>query len=73
MKETLQEFIDKTIDESFEIELASSKIEKYIKLGAKWQAERSYNENEVFMILESYRNWDATNFHQGEWFEQFKK
>ena len=36
-------------------------------------AQESYSQDEVFMILENYRNWTGINFHQGEWFEQFKK
>ena len=30
-QETLEEFIERTIDESFEIQLAAVKIEKYMK------------------------------------------
>ena len=80
-QETLEEFIERTIDESFEIQLASSKIEKYIKLGAKWQQERSYSEEEVYDLMDKrehywvrYKNYYAQSYIPfDEWFEQFKK
>lgn len=39
-QETLEEFIERTINESFEIDLASSKIEKYMNIAANWQQEK---------------------------------
>jgi hypothetical protein len=42
--------------------------------GARWQAQRSYSEEEVLDILESYKDlseYDGVDFIQ--WFEQFKK
>lgn len=39
--------------------------------GAKWQAERSYSEEEVILIIEKFRDLKMIAF--SEWFEQFKK
>jgi hypothetical protein len=39
--------------------------------GAKYRAERMYSEEEVFIILEKFRNLPLIQFQ--EWFEQFKK
>lgn len=42
--------------------------------GAKWQAERMYNEQEVLEILfEISCNNDTDKEEMEEWFEQFKK
>ena len=44
--------------------------------GAKWQAERSYTEEELHKIIESYQNVMENNpihTHYNKWFEQFKK
>ena len=72
-QETLEEFIEKTIDESFEIELASSKIEKYMNLAVKWQQERSYSEEEVKHIVSEALQSALVKFDLEQWFEQFKK
>jgi hypothetical protein len=40
LEETLEEFANRTYRESFELNLAGTKIEKYIKIGAKWQQEQ---------------------------------
>ena len=78
MGESLEEFIERTIDDSFEIQLASTKVEKYIKIGAKWQQERSYGQKEVLELLynrEQYLIETVGEFYKSniEWFEQFKK
>lgn len=74
-QETLEEFIDRTIDESFEIQLASSKIEKYMKIAAKWQEQRMYSEKEVKEIaLKFHKEYAFTHATKWAWFfEQFKK
>jgi len=70
-QETLEEFIERTIDESFEIQLASSKIEKYMNIAAQWQQQKSYSEEEVLDLLFTMSVSNPTNIT--EWFEQIKK
>ena len=42
----------------------------FFELGAKWQQERSYSEEEVMNIIDSFiDNFDSRK----EWFKQFKK
>ena len=44
--------------------------------GAKWQQERSYSEEEVHSVIESYQNNVENNPNHityDKWFEQFKK
>ena len=44
------------------------------KLGAKWQAERSYSEEEVLEILNQFDySFDAIRDTIPQWFNQFKK
>ena len=69
-KETIQDFI-KSIYPSPN----GAKI-KGIELGAKWQQERSYSEEEVHLILGSYSAHKVAFSHKytyDMWFEQFKK
>lgn len=60
------------------------KIQKGFQLGAKWQAERMYSEEEVLNILHLYSNhfeiYTTPKFSNNmffdmffEWFKQFKK
>ena len=56
------------------------KMEEYeiFLMGAKWQQERSYSEEEVFKLLCSMPNFFNMTIPQQiqarkEWFEQFKK
>jgi hypothetical protein len=52
----------------------NSDIGKAFELGAKWQAERMYSEEEVLEILfELSCNNDTDKEEVEEWFEQFKK
>ena len=44
-----------------------------LKLGAKWQQERSYSEEEVLEIIFQKRMPYMTDTEIIEWFEQFKK
>jgi len=45
------------------------KIQKGFELGAKWQQERSYSEEEVLEMLNHFGNEEYIK----QWFEQFKK
>ena len=71
-QETLEEAyyrIYKSIDFT-EFDFASFTI------GAKWQAERMYSEEELLQILESHKDvleFDKDRFDHDKWFKQFKK
>jgi hypothetical protein len=47
------------------------RIQKGFELGAKWQTERSYSEEEVMYILQQRQN--NFEYDLDKWFEQFKK
>ena len=51
-QETLEEFIKEELDGYDEIDF--SNYERFIKLGAKWQAERMYTEEEVLELLQKW-------------------
>ena len=52
----------------------NTKILNAFKNGAKWQAERSYSEEEVFELLENLvETFNPPTDNLKEWFEQFKK
>ena len=83
-QETLEEASNKIINETFQEvfskhpkggRLTNETIEEvlkiFFKLGAKWQAERMYSEEDMREAYKYGRIWDATSFE--EWFEQFKK
>jgi hypothetical protein len=44
-KETLEEFIEEELEGYDEIDFST--YERFIKLGAKWQAERMYKLNQI--------------------------
>jgi hypothetical protein len=71
-KEAAEKYaIDKQNDTASKYYIA---LESFIS-GAKWQAERSYSEEEVQLILSKLLT-DIKNGNAGnsvEWFEQFKK
>ena len=78
-KETVEEFIRKSYLSRLENHL-SVDFEDGVKLGAKWQQERMYSEEEVLQILFRFtnkfdlqKNIEITAEMQKEWFEQFKK
>ena len=78
-KETIEEFIRKSYLSRLENHL-SVDFEDGVKLGAKWQQERMYSEEEVLQILFRFtnkfdlqKNIEITAEMQKEWFEQFKK
>jgi len=73
-QETLEEAAEKYIKE-YDVENYIS-IEDFI-IGAKWQKERSYSEEEVLDMLNNLR-LDSYNYGMGrieflEWFNKFKK
>jgi hypothetical protein len=76
-EETLEEYI-KEVTKNFGNEMSIKFTSGGMKLGAKWQADRMYSEEEVRKIAEEVR-WQAIgdpleftkNFDK--WFEQFKK
>jgi hypothetical protein len=76
-KETLEEYI-KEVTKNFKDEMSIKFTSGGIKLGAKWQQERSYSEEEVIKIiyqlhLEMQTDKDFTFMKVDEWFKQFKK
>jgi hypothetical protein len=76
-KETLEEAFNKIVDSSDYVLFDYASFEE----GAKWQAERSYSEEEVLNILEKrgddldlwYNSQSVIYPKEKEWFEQFKK
>jgi hypothetical protein len=69
-KETLEEFIEEELEGYDEIDFST--YERFIKLGAKWQAER------IPSIIEEYLETAFISKEQGymnpqKWFEQSKK
>jgi hypothetical protein len=82
-KETLEEFIDEELEGVYFTNISKRKeVETLIELGAKWQQERSYSEEEVFELLKKFAPHIRYNHKElphtweqvvKEWFEQFKK
>lgn len=74
MTETLEEAAEKYDENNTNDEYGKS-YRAFIE-GAKWQAERSYSEEEVLDIIENaFQSSLLTNkkISISEWFEQFKK
>ena len=72
MKETLEEYI-KEVTKNFGDDINEMSVKftsAGIKLGAKWQAERMYSEEEVLELL---RKSHFVEQNIEEWFEQHKK
>ena len=70
-QETLEEAANKTYCFYGDVELREA-----FELGAKWQQERSYSEEEVLDLLfdfQIHRNDLENCVEAREWFEQFKK
>ena len=78
--------IDKKVKKQLELEEVLPKnrdgkysrieIEKAFELGAKWQQERMYSEEEVIDLLQKMNDWPTICEGRSdieEWFEQFKK
>lgn len=75
-QETLEEVVVKRINDNVLLELHHSTCYSFAELGAKWQQERSYSEEEVHEIILSYQSNVENNpnhINYNEWFEQFKK
>ena len=71
MKETLEEVAER---------LFPNKMEEYdiFLMGARWQQERSYSDEEVLELLEKIQQQVVIDYNDEflfakEWFEQFKK
>jgi hypothetical protein len=88
MKETLEDFTKEVLQDEFFTNIAEyGKAERLIEIGTKWQAERSYSDEEVLEILvkaiKDVKVKQLTFFDGGseypiysnlsKWFEQFKK
>lgn len=67
-KETLEEFIN---SQPYYGSCTTEFLEG-IELGAKWQAERMYSEEEVLELLKEFRHV-SLDIYAVDWFEQFKK
>ena len=75
-QETLEEYIEE-VTKNFKDEQSVKFTSGGIKLGAKWQQQQMYSEEEVYNILTDAL-WDLSEkgYSQIEfdkWFEQFKK
>ena len=77
-QETLEEYIKRETKSIIEPNLRASAI-SFLRYGAKWQQERSYNEEEVLRLLVKrevfLELYDMSNEYEdaNEWFKKFKK
>jgi len=77
-QETLEEYINE-VTKNFNDEMSVKFTSGGIKLGAKWQAERMYTEEEVLDMLPKFAAYTLINADErsrlplDKWFEQFKK
>jgi len=78
-KETLEEASVNFAHNYFEMHESNNyqALKLGFKAGARWQAERSYSEEDLYGFMDSYQNWltftNAKVLTFKEWFEQFKK
>jgi hypothetical protein len=73
-QETLEEFIKVELEGYDEIDFST--YERFITLGAKWQSERMYSEEEVKKLIVDFLFTKRIGREVGsvkEWFEQQKK
>ena len=72
IKQLIQDHKKETLEEVAE-RLFPNKMEEYdiFLMGANWQQERMYSEEDMREAFKYGRMWDMTSFE--EWFEQFKK
>jgi hypothetical protein len=74
-QETLEDFIEEELEGYDEIDFST--YERFIKLGAKWQAERMYSEEDLKLILQLFVKDTRGNSPwvdaDDEWFEQNKR
>ena len=68
MKETLEEFAERTV-RAFDNDNYKALMDLIIE-GAKWQQERMYNEVDIEVAFYEGMNGDSSF---NEWFEQYKK
>jgi hypothetical protein len=79
-QEILEAFSKEVLEDEFFANISEHrKAERFIELGANWQAERMYSEEEVIELLnkhEDYVNSEDNIFEYltaKEWFKQYKK
>lgn len=79
-QEALEAFTKEVLEDDFFTNISEHrKAERFIELGANWQAERMYSEEEVIELLnkhEDYVNSEDNIFEYltaKEWFKQYKK
>jgi hypothetical protein len=70
-KQTLEEYI-KEVTKNFDDEMSVKFTSGGIKLGAKWQAERMYSEEQVHNLLDTLLEGDMCSVAGDELIEQFK-
>ena len=72
IKQLIQDHKKETLKEAAE-RLFPNKMEEFdiFLIGARWQLERMYSEEDMREAFKYGRMWDMTSFE--EWFEQFKK
>ncbi len=76
--ETVEQAADKDYSKQNNYDKAYDRKAGFIA-GAKWQAERSYSEEEVIVLLQKYRfdisagTTPLLGHTTPDWFEQFKK
>lgn len=68
MKETLEEAARNYRD----LKLPDDLYDAFI-VGAKWQQERIYSEEEVLALILQFNDDKPGSFDASQWFEQFKK
>lgn len=75
----LQYYAEKRYPEDGSFTIMDIDIAEYRRFafieGAKWQAERMYSEEEVHIILNSFKSLISSGYNKPyfDWFEQFKK
>jgi hypothetical protein len=70
-QETLEEFIKVELEDYDERDFST--YERFITLGAKWQAKRMYSEEEVKHIVSEALQSALVTIYLEQWFKQFKK
>ena len=67
-----QETLEKILPKNSNGKYSRNEIEKAFELGAKWQQERMYSEEEVLNLLLNRPGPYLTDEEIKEWFEKFK-
>jgi hypothetical protein len=78
-QETLEDAAERTYQKGLQDDIDLSFYDG-VRLGAKWQAEKMYSEEEVKQIIFKFtndfdmkKNIEITSEEQSKWFEQFRK